>query len=516
MDGATRIWLDDPNPIFRMGLAASLRDPRFIVVGESAGFVPPPALENVDVLVFDLGEQENLGLNLGSRLPELARRHRRSTRLVGLVPGGDPQLLERSQCTILVRSELTPEGFRDCLASVAAEAPAPAVGSAGRSGSAQDSSLSAVRAALAGAGGRLRRVMRRKGALFVVVAALAAGAFGPTGRAEGLSGSTDSATPTAETTPVMSDGDAAGDVAVWVNSADPGASLVLGTDKSGALESYGLDGQRVQRLSRPPGTVSSVDVRNGFSLGGRTVALVGTGGRIMSFFRLDGGRQLREVTARDFPTGGPQAGLCLYRSAVSGRFYAFVTQPRGDVTQYELFDQGGSVDAREVRSWPLSRPARTCVADDETGRLFVSEADAGIWRYRAEPDASPIGRHEVDKVGGGGHLASGVAGLAVVAQPGRRGYLLASSPGDNTFAIYERRHDHRWLGQREVVDGADADGCSATTGIEAVAAGLGPDYPAGLFVCQDGRNTAPGPAGRQNFKYVRLERLLDTESLPAS
>ena len=40
-----------------MGLAASLRDSRFVVVGESAGFVPPPALDGVDVLVFDLGEQ---------------------------------------------------------------------------------------------------------------------------------------------------------------------------------------------------------------------------------------------------------------------------------------------------------------------------------------------------------------------------------------------------------------------------------------------------------------------------
>ncbi len=99
-------------------------------------------------------------------------------------------------------------------------------------------------------------------------------------------------------------------------------------------------------------------------------------------------------------------------------------------------------------------------------------------------------------------------------QPGERGYLLAASPGDSTFAIYERGHNHSWLGQREVVDSAAVDGCSATTGIEAVAASLGPEFPAGLFICQDGRNTAPGPAGRQNFKYVRLERLLDAASLP--
>ena len=201
MDGATRIWLDDPNPIFRMGLAASLRDPRFVVVGESAGFVPPPALEDVDVLVFDLGDERNLGW-------ALPRRERRSTRLVGLVPGGDIEAVERSQCTVLARSELTPEGFRSCLASVVAEASAPA-GSAGRPGSAGDSGpAGSVRAALAGVGGRVRRMAQRKGALFAVVAALATGAYGPTDRADGRGRSTLTASPIAETAPVRSTGDA--------------------------------------------------------------------------------------------------------------------------------------------------------------------------------------------------------------------------------------------------------------------------------------------------------------------
>jgi len=123
MDDATRIWLDDPNPIFRMGLAAALRDSRFVVVGESTGFVPPPDLDGIDVLVFDLGEH-----TLGATL---SRRQRRSTRLVALVPGGDVERIAASQCTVLLRSELTPEGFRDCLASVATEASVPA-GSDGR------------------------------------------------------------------------------------------------------------------------------------------------------------------------------------------------------------------------------------------------------------------------------------------------------------------------------------------------------------------------------------------------
>ena len=92
--------------------------------------------------------------------------------------------------------------------------------------------------------------------------------------------------------------------------------------------------------------------------------------------------------------------------------------------------------------------------------------------------------------------------------------LTSADGGDSTFAIYRRGRDNGWLGQREVVDGSAADGCSTTDGIEAVAANLGPDFPAGIFICQDGRNTAPGSAGRQNFKYVRLENVIDAGSLP--
>ena len=461
--------------------------------------MPVPDLDSVDVLVFDLGEH-----SLGERL---SRRQRRSTRLVGLVPGGDAEGVATSQCTVLVRSELTPEGFRDCLASVAAEASAPAA-SAGRPGP--------IRAVWADAGGRLRRVLRRRGALFAVVLALAAGAFGPTGKAEGLEDTAVvAATPVTETTPVVSDGDAAGDIAVWVNPGDPSASLVIGADRRGGLESYDLKGKRVQRLARPAGAVYGVDVRSGFSLGGQTVALVGTGGRTMSFFCLDpNGRQLHEVGAHAFPTKWADVGFCLYRSAVTGRFYAFTTEPDGDVTQYELLDQGGLVDARVVRGWPVGSAVVGCVADDETGRLFVSEKRSGIWRYNAEPDGSPLARTRVDRVGGDGHLARDVAGLALVTQPGRRGFLLASSRGDGTFAVYRRGRDNGWLGQREVVDGMAADGCSDTVGIEAVAANLGPDFPAGIFICQDGDNTAPGPAGHQNFKFVRLENVIDASSLP--
>jgi 3-phytase len=40
-----------------------------------------------------------------------------------------------------------------------------------------------------------------------------------------------------------------------------------------------------------------------------------------------------------------------------------------------------------------------------------------------------------------------------------------------------------------------------------VSAPLGPDYPAGLLVVQDGRNLMP--AQRQNFKFVSMQDVLD-------
>ena len=39
------------------------------------------------------------------------------------------------------------------------------------------------------------------------------------------------------------------------------------------------------------------------------------------------------------------------------------------------------------------------------------------------------------------------------------------------------------------------------------AGSLGPAFPNGLFVCQDGFNDAPGTSGTQNFKYVRLDAI---------
>ena len=76
-----------------------------------------------------------------------------------------------------------------------------------------------------------------------------------------------SVTADGETEPVGAAGDAADDMAFWVHPGDPSKSVVIGTDKEGALEVYDLSGQRLQAID-PTTRPGNVDLRPGFPLGG--------------------------------------------------------------------------------------------------------------------------------------------------------------------------------------------------------------------------------------------------------
>jgi 3-phytase len=312
-----------------------------------------------------------------------------------------------------------------------------------------------------------------------------------------------------ETEPVGAAGDAADDMAFWVHPADPSLSVVIGTDKEGALETYDLLGQRLQVID-PGSRPGNVDLRGGFSLGGQIVDLVGVVGYGMRFYTIDPAtRSLTNVTAPTVKPGIPVAGMCMYHSPLSGKFYLFADTLDGRGAQYELVDEGGKVNAVLVRGpFQIGGEAEGCVFDDERQVLYVAEEHAGIWAYGAEPGA-PTGERTL--VDGREHnrLVPDVEGLALVRTSDGGGYLLASSQGDDSFVAYRRHPPHEFVTKFKVVDGPAADGCSRTDGIDALAANLGPAFPQGVFSCQDDQNTGPGTVGNQNFKLVRLEHILD-------
>lgn len=307
---------------------------------------------------------------------------------------------------------------------------------------------------------------------------------------------------TIETAPVPSGGDAADDPAIWVNPKDPSQSTIIGTNKQGGLGVYALDGKQLQYLS--DGLMNNVDLRTGFSLGGQEVALVAAGNRAdnsIAIYRVNAStRMLENVAARKIVTL-PAYGSCLYRSRKSGKLYYFVASKSGEAEQWELSDNGGGkVDAKSVRRFKVGTQLEGCVADDELGHLYIGEEAVGIWKYGAEPDSGE-NRVQVDRAGAGGHLVADVEGLTIAYGKDGTGYLIASSQGNNSYVVYRREQNNAYVKTFSITANNGIDGVEDTDGIDVSMANLGPAFPQGVFVAQDGLNDK----GNQNFKLVPLQ-----------
>ena len=309
-------------------------------------------------------------------------------------------------------------------------------------------------------------------------------------------------TAAAETTPVPHHGDAADDSAIWRHPSRPSLSTIIGTDKLGGVVVYDLSGRQLHYYadSQP----NNVDLRDGFLLGGRRVTLVLTSDRradAIRIYRVDPATRGLERIGEPVATGFGIAGLCMYRSRASGTFYVFVTDSSGTVQQWELTRVArGMVGARKVRTLRLTSAAEGCVADDRLGRLYVAEEEVGIWRYGADPhDGTHATR--IDSVGSG-RLTADIEGLAIYERTGTGGYLVVSSQGSDSFAMYQRAGANRYLTSFAVGRG-QIDAVSHTDGIEVTSRALGPVFPQGVFVAQDDRDES----GRQNFKLVPWDRI---------
>jgi 3-phytase len=304
-------------------------------------------------------------------------------------------------------------------------------------------------------------------------------------------------------------GDVADDSAIWVNPADPLLSVVIADNKdpaTGGIAVYDMGGKLLQ--FRQDGKVGNVDLRQGFPLGGRSVVLVGANNRsnnTIGFWVLDPTtRQLTPVDARDLTTLSPNYGFCMYQSPRNGKVYAFVSQAGGgQFEQYELFDAGGLVDARRVRSFNIGSQTEGCVADDELGQLYVGEEDVGIWKYGAEPTAGAA-RTQVDRVGG--HVVADVEGLTLASGANGTGYVMASSQGDSTIAVYERTGGNAFVKSFAIAGNGSIDAVSGTDGIDTAGANAGPGFQHGVLVAHDAANSG---GSNSNLKYVPLEQILD-------
>lgn len=324
----------------------------------------------------------------------------------------------------------------------------------------------------------------------------------------------------AQTQPVDNPCDAADDPAIWVNRDAPEKSLILGTNKLHSINVYNLAGERLHqhRLGAP----NNVDVRE-LTIDGRRRVIVGASdkdqGEIVVLELNPDTAELTERLAE--PIQARQQietyGFCFYQNPSSNELYAIATDKSGQIEQWHLTPADNNrFSGTLVRVFSLGSQVEACVADDANQTLFVAEEDVGIWRFDAEPDGSTDGEliaRAGEALSLRTHLVADVEGLAIYAPPGADsgGYLMASSQGNDTYVVFDRRPPHAYRATFQIqMDGVRT---GDTDGIEITALPVGDDYPLGMVIVQDG---APAwlDRGNQNFKIVSWLDLVES-MLPA-
>ena len=117
------------------------------------------------------------------------------------------------------------------------------------------------------------------------------------------------------------------------------------------------------------------------------------------------------------------------------------------------------------------------------------------------------GKVAVDRVESNPAIKDDLEGMGLYDLGGGRGYIVVSSQGNDTYAVYRREGRQEYLGSFAVV--ADPvrgiDGISETDGLEVTSRNLGPGFEHGAMIAQDGRNVMP--IENQNYKYVPWEAI---------
>jgi 3-phytase len=305
-------------------------------------------------------------------------------------------------------------------------------------------------------------------------------------------------TAVAETVPVGTvAADAADDPAIWRNAANPQASLIIGTDKKAGLHIYDLEGR--SRFFDGAGLLNNVDLADMGELGVIVVAS-DRNDPLKARLRL---YRLDSVAPALVPLGsvdggsGEAYGLCL-RAGTDG-LHAFSVLKDGTIEHLLLDLSGSSPAAAPVRRLKLATQAEGCVVDQRNGDLYVGEETAGIWRFGAGDMTGSI-----VAPADGRHLVADVEGLAIAPVGKDGGWLIASSQGDNAYALYRLPHMAP-AGRFRIVAGS-VGATQETDGIDLVLGDFGPRFAGGLFVAQDGDN-APRS---QNFKLVSWDDILSS------
>ena len=311
--------------------------------------------------------------------------------------------------------------------------------------------------------------------------------------------------------------DAADDPAIWVHPTDSSRSIIFGSNKTYGIDAFDLGGKRLN--SYEVGRVNNIDVFYGFTLNDSTQVdlLAGTErnhNQILVFRINPESGELTEIS------GGIQSeqpevyGFCLYGSPGSGKTYALLNDKSGTIEQWELLPTAhDSIQGTLTRRFSVETQPEGMVADHEAGYVYVGEENKGIWRFNLEDSLlTPYFLPQSGK--NNPFLSFDIEGLALYATKDEK-FLLASSQGNNSYAVFAVQEGYPHLGSFQVSPHGNIDGTEDTDGIAISSQNLGKPYEQGIFVAQDGNNSQPtGSKVAQNFKWTAwtaIEQMLQGE-----
>ena len=308
----------------------------------------------------------------------------------------------------------------------------------------------------------------------------------------------------AETVPVgTAREDAADDPAIWRNPVDPAASLIVATDKKAGLHVYDLQGREKSFLAAAG--LNNVDLVT--LPDGRIVVAASDRSDLATaqiFVAL-----LDPQTARLSPVGrvsvgaGEGYGICAGEVNDDGSFVLYSAPKNGIIYRTALQFQGADLIDQSEPIGAVKTQPEGCVYDNRTGILYVGEETRGIWamygRYESEPEDMRLMAPVDNKL-----LVADVEGLALAPVGAEGGFLVASSQGDNAYAVF-RLPDMQPVGRFRITAG-QFGATEETDGIALDHRSFGPNFPGGLFVAQDGMN---GPKA-QNFKLVSWQEIQES------
>jgi 3-phytase len=213
-------------------------------------------------------------------------------------------------------------------------------------------------------------------------------------------------------------------------------------------------------------------------------------------------------------------GEGVYKSPVSGKFYAFATQNgTWNVAQFELVAKGDNIGWTKIRTITLEaddddKHAEGIVVDQEYGKAYIAQEEVGIYTLDAEPGDAPadiaLGENDLIAEEGDDNLAADLEGMTIYYKDDGTGYVFISSQGNTVYGVYNRTDNdvkNTYLTSFIIADDMEGiDGTQHTDSIDVTNIPISEQFPYGVFIVQDGTDTAESPDDvGTNFKWVRWE-----------